>query len=82
MGKAYLKNSQKDLAVSQFKRASLIAGDDKLMHKDLEKEFLDLGLKPLALAEKQEIVRIEKRELFEDSLRKNSGKVSDKIVTD
>src|SRR3989339_50170 len=82
LGKAYLKNSQKDLAVSQFKRASLIAGDDKLMHKDLEKEFLDLGLKPLALAEKQEIVRIEKRELFEDSLRKNSGKVSDKIVTD
>ncbi|OGC21135.1 hypothetical protein A2310_03830 [candidate division WOR-1 bacterium RIFOXYB2_FULL_37_13] len=82
LGKAYIKDNQKGLAIEQLKKASLIAGDDKGMHKELQKEFAALKLSSLAAGERDEIIRIEKKEAFEEELREKTSDSKEKIVID
>lgn len=75
LGRAYLLDKQSDLAVEQFKKASLIAGDNKTLHEELAKTFKDLRMDELVIREKNEIVRIEKKEAFEKEMREGSSKI-------
>lgn len=75
LGKAYLKMNNRPLALEQFKKASLIAGDNKKIHKELERSFKEIKMADLAANEKKEIMRIEKKEVFEKSLNGPDSKV-------
>lgn len=75
LGKALLKDDQRSDALLQFNKASLIAGDNKEMHKDLEKTFKSIGMDALAAKEMSEIIRIEKKEAFEKGLNDKLNKI-------
>ena len=75
LGKALLKNKQRADAVAQFNKASLISGDNKGMHKSLEKTFIELKMGDLAAAERAEILRIERKEAFEQGLQDKLNKI-------
>jgi len=52
------------------------------MHKELQKEFAALKLSSLAAGERDEIIRIEKKEAFEEELREKTSDSKEKIVID
>lgn len=57
------------MAVEQFRKASLIAGDNKEVHKELKDIFNKYGYTNDAAKEKSEISRIERKEKFEEEIR-------------
>ena len=69
LGRAYESAGEKSLASDQFKKASIIAGDNKALHERLLKIFSGLKLSREAQNEKSEINRINKKEAFEKSLK-------------
>jgi UDP-2,3-diacylglucosamine pyrophosphatase LpxH len=68
LGKAYLKMDQDELALESFKKASLIAGDNKEMHEGLLLAFKELKINTLVREENEALARIARKESFMKSL--------------
>jgi len=68
LGKAYLKMDQDELALQSFKKASLIAGDNKEMHEGLLLAFKELKINTLVREENEALARIARKEDFMKSL--------------
>jgi tetratricopeptide (TPR) repeat protein len=81
-GQALYKADQKEQALEQFKKASLIAGDRKPLHEELLKTYTEMGIKSMIQVERDEIHRLEKKELFEKSLSAPVPGTTGKVKTD
>ena len=68
LAEAYEKAKKPSLVVKQYKRASLVAGDNKAMHERLLKVFTEKKAWAEVKREKAELARIEKKEAFEKEL--------------
>ena len=72
LGDAYRKSKKMNEALKQYKQASLIAGDNKAVHQQLLDIYGDLKRFDLEAKERNEIFRIEKKEVFEKEIRESS----------
>jgi len=68
------------MAVEQFRRASIISGDDKEMHIKLKDLFSGMGYSTDVKRENNEIKRIEKKEKFEEEIRGQATRETMDIV--
>ena len=69
------KAKYKKLALEEYRRASLLAADDKFIHQELKGYFENLKAYSDAASEDRKIAEIEKKEAFEKKLREESGGV-------
>ena len=65
--------SYTSMSKMEFAKASVLAGDDLNMHKELAKAFKALNLKSELSAENVKISQLEAKRKFEEDIRKESG---------
>lgn len=73
VGEAYQNIGKKEFALTSYRKASLIAGDNKDLHKGLEKIFDKMGAASDAANERSELARIAKKEQFEKEIQQKTG---------
>jgi parvulin-like peptidyl-prolyl isomerase len=73
VGEAYQTIGKRGFALTSYRKASLIAGDNKDMHKALEKIFDKMGAGSDASNERSELARIAKKEQFEKEIQQKVG---------
>ncbi len=73
VGDVFLKMNKKPMALQQYRKASMIAGDDKKMHQELKDVFKKMKASSDAAKEQAEITRLEKKEKFEEDIKKKMG---------
>lgn len=60
------------LALEQFKKASLLAGENKDIHNEIAEIYKKMGYSSLENGERARVVQIEKKEKFEEEIKKKA----------
>lgn len=77
IGKAYLAAAKfKEKAGEEFKKASILAGENRQIREELAKQFKALKLNDLLSQENAKIEKLKEKERFEEEIRKKSGAVT------